>query len=303
MLSVNNNFDSAAYMLTQSLQELLVPLPENIKRKTAEIRLRAGKPLQLTADNIPLWIDSAGAHFVPPREPYIVSKRHIDEVFMRLCENSVYSHENEIKQGYIVLKWGHRAGVCGTVTSGRMIKDISSINIRIARQVIGCADKVIKEFDGKGMLIAGPPASGKTTMLRDLVRQLSYKRQLRIAVIDTRGEIAASCDGVPANDLGDTVDVLNGYEKAEGIEIAVRTLNPQVVAFDELGNRREIEAVVAAMNCGASVIATLHAGNKQEILHGGKVKALLRTGAISKLILLPQTSGGEFEVLRNDAFV
>lgn len=303
MVKTEKSFDSAVGMLTQELQKMLVSLPVNTKSNTTEIRLRAGKPLQLTADNMPLWIDSAGAHFIPLREPYIISRQHINEVFMRLCENSVYSHENEIKQGYIVLKHGHRAGICGTVTPGGMIKDISSINIRIARQIIGCANKVIREFDGKGMLIAGPPASGKTTMLRDLVRQLSYNRQLRIAVVDTRSEIAACCAGVPANDLGDTVDVLNGYEKAEGIEIAVRTLNPQVVAFDELGNKCEVDAVGEAMNCGVAIITTLHAGNREEIFNNSKVKSLLHTGAISKLIILPHTIGEEIEVLRNDDFV
>ena len=297
MIKAEQNFDSAVCMLPQDFCDLLEPLATPIKQSTTEIRLRAGKSLLLTANNVPLWINHDGAHFIPPRDPYIVSKRHIEEAFIKLCESSVYSHENEIKQGYIALRHGHRAGVCGTATSGGMIRDISSINIRIARQVLGCACSVVKEYDGGGILIAGPPASGKTTLLRDFIRQLSVHRFLRVAVVDTRGELAASCGGIPANDLGDTVDVLNGYQKAEGIEIAIRTLNPQVVAFDELGSG-EVVAVSNAFNSGVAVITTLHAGNKRELFCNSKVKALLSTGAISKILLMPQNIGEQITVIK-----
>ncbi len=297
------SFDSAVCLLPQNLQGFLYCLPKEVKQTAQEIRLRVNKPLQLTVDGLPFWVDKTGAYRARPSVPYIITKEQIDAAFMVLCENSVYSHEEEIKQGFIALQYGHRAGVCGTYTKSGVVKDVSSINIRIARQIIGCADKAIREFDNKGILIAGPPASGKTTLLRDMVRQLSLEYSLRIAVIDTRFEIAASVGGVAINDLGDTVDVLSGYEKAYGIEVAVRTLNPQVVVFDEFGNQSETEAVALALNCGVAVIATVHAGNKAELLCNKKVEALRKTGAFSKVIMLPQKIGEEFEVLVDEAFV
>lgn len=297
------SFESAVSLLPQELQDVLLQLPQSIKQTSQEIRLRANKPLMLTAGNEPLWIAFDGAHRLPPRQPYIISKEQIDKTFMCLCQNSVYSHEEEIKQGFIALNFGHRAGVCGTFTKSGMIKDVCSINLRIAREVIGCADKVIKEFDGGGMLIAGPPACGKTTILRDMVRQLSLYRQLRVCVVDTRFEIAASVGGIDVNTLGDTVDVLSGYKKSLGIEIATRTLNPQVIAFDELGNIREIENVISALNCGVCSIATIHAGSVEELKNNGKVKNLLDAGAIKKVVLLPRIIGGEYKVLRTDDFV
>lgn len=297
------SFESAVSLLPQELQNLLLRLPQSITQTAQEIRLRANKPLMLTAGNEPLWIASDGAHRLPPRQYCIISKEQIDKAFMCLCQNSVYSHEEEIKQGFIALRFGHRAGVCGTYTESGMIKDVCSINLRIAREVIGCANKAFKEFDGSGMLIAGPPACGKTTILRDMVRQMSLYRQLRVCVVDTRFEIAASVGGIAANNLGDTVDVLSGYEKADGIEIATRTLNPQVVAFDELGNEREIDAVISALNCGVCAVATIHAGNATELQNNCKVKKLINAGAIKKVILLPRIISGEFKVLRADDFV
>ena len=297
------NFESAVLLLPKELQELILRLPQSIRQTAQEIRLRANKPLMLTAKNEPLWIAFDGAHHLPPRRPYIISKEQIDKAFMCLCQNSVYSHEEEIKQGFIALRFGHRAGVCGTFTKSGMIKDICSINLRIAREVIGCADKIIKEFDGGGLLIAGPPACGKTTVLRDMVRQLSAYRQLRVCVVDTRFEIAASVGGIAANTLGDTVDVLSGYQKADGIEIAVRTLNPQVIAFDELGNECEVDAVISALNCGVCTVATIHAGSIGELQNNGKVKSLLDSGAIKMVILLPRIIGNEYKVLRADDLV
>lgn len=297
MVVQKTEFDSAAELLCGPVYDLLRLVPDSVKPCVAEIRLRVGKPLVLTVNNAPVWLNGDGLHYLPPKRPYIITKEQLAQYFMQLCENSVYSHENEIKQGYIALRHGHRAGVCGTATSGGMIRDISSINIRIARQVLGCACSVVKEYDGGGILIAGPPASGKTTLLRDFIRQLSVHRFLRVAVVDTRGELAASCGGIPANDLGDTVDVLNGYQKAEGIEIAIRTLNPQIVAFDELGSG-EVVAVSNAFNSGVAVITTLHAGNKRELFCNSKVKALLSTGAISKILLMPQNIGEQITVIK-----
>lgn len=297
MLAVKNGYDSAVGLLSEHLCDLLVSVPESMKPCVAEIRLRAQKPIMLTVNNAPLWINDDGVHYLPPPQPYIITKAQLCDTYMKLCENSVYSHEEELRQGFIVLRHGHRAGVCGTKTQSGMIRDVSSINVRIARQVIGCASDALCEFDGQGMLIAGPPASGKTTLLRDLIRQLSMKKFLRIAVVDTRGELAASYCGVPANSLGDTVDVLNGYEKAEGIEIAVRTLNPQVVAVDELGER-DVAAVSTALNCGAALIATVHVGNERELFSNRKVKMLLKTGAISKIILMSANVCGKFKIIK-----
>ncbi|MFR2562105.1 MAG: stage III sporulation protein AA, partial [Anaeromassilibacillus sp.] len=167
-----------------------------------------------------------------------------------------------------------------------------SINIRIARQVYGCASAVLQAV-GKnlreGVLIAGAPASGKTTILRDMARQLSSGLcgdVRKVAVVDERGELAGTYRGVPQNDLGPCCDVLDGYPKGEGILQAIRSLSPEFIICDELGGLADVEAAAQGLNAGVGMISSVHAGNVRELLRRQQAVSLLHTGAFGYVVLL-----------------
>ncbi len=285
-------FDNALYALPVEIKEVLLSLPIKIKAAASEIRLRADKPVILTVGGAPMWVSKAGnADYLPPKAPLYVTAEQINKIYINLCNHSVYTHEDEIKQGFIMMKHAHRAGICGTVFSGG-VRDISSINIRIAKEIKGCADRIVSAFDGRGMLIAGPPSSGKTTILRDTVRQLSENLGKRVTVVDSRGEIAAVSCAVAENDVGVNTDVITGAEKAAGLLTAVRTMAPQIVAFDELSTEGEVDMIMEGLNCGVSVITTAHIGRKEELLKRPATARLIKSGAVGKVVLLNRVGGG-----------
>ena len=187
-------------------------------------------------------------------------------VFSELCGGAPYAFENEIRQGYFTVK-GCRIGVCGSavVENGAIIsvKDVRSLNLRFAHEVKGCADVLLDSLGGSvsgGLLIAGPPACGKTTLLRDLARQLSENGR-KVCLIDERGELAAVADGVPAADVGPLTDVLDGYPKIYAADLAMRCLSPDIIVCDEIGEG-ETDAVVECADCGIDVVAAVH-GNER----------------------------------------
>lgn len=293
-------FRQVCEMLPDCIKERLVYLDSLTQSLTQEIRLRTGRPIQLSlgegkgerfvsrqgkAEESPAWCDGAA-----------VSQAEVYQTFRAICGYSIHTHQQELREGYVFMKGGHRAGICGTAVMERGqtagVRDISSINIRLARQIQGVALPLLRGSwrpEGKGILLAGPPTSGKTTMIRDMARILSsgfQGRYYKVTVIDERGEIAACSGGQPQNDIGLCCDVLDGYEKGEGMMMALKTLGPEVLICDELGSNREIQAVTAALNCGVRVIATIHAGSAEEVYRRTSLSALLDTGAFDQLVLL-----------------
>ena len=299
-------FDSAAQGLCGSLRTILFQIPESVKEKAQEIRLRANLPVAVYTGKETYFVKEQGRltqRF--DRTLPIVSSQEILDSFHHCCSYSVYSHQHEIRQGFVTMAGGHRVGVCGTAVyeenrvSG--IRDISSLNIRIAREVYGAADELLGELDKEisGLLIAGPPSSGKTTILRDLARQLSMKGK-KVVVIDERGELGGAFEGICQNDLG-LSDVLTGFPKGEGILQAVRCLSPELIICDEAGSRQEAAAIEEGLNAGVGLITTLHAGSLEEIYRRSQGRQLLQSGAFYRIVLLegrsvPGTVQGIYEV-------
>ena len=235
-----------------------------------------------------------------------LSKNEIENIFSKVCSGCVHKYENQIRNGYITVPGGHRVGFCGTAVYEKdellTVKNISSISFRISRQIKNAAREIIGNIiSGETVcsaLIVGEPCGGKTTILTDLARLLSNSGK-RCAVIDERGEICSCYEGTPQKDIGELTCVFDGYTKGEGMMIALRTMSPQVIICDEVGNSSDADAMLEAMNAGVPVIATAHATNEDELLSRPQIEEIIDCGAIDKLIFLkgPSSPGSVKKVI------
>ncbi len=242
-------------------------IPADIFENIREVRLRANRPASVWVNNSIRYIDGNGQLVCRPESAVNVSAEDVKRTFEAVCQYSVHSFQREIAVGFITLRGGHRVGICGTDISGS-VKNVGSLNFRIAREVRGCSDELCGNVFGNGLcnlLIAGAPMTGKTTVLRDISRNLG--KYFKTALIDERGELAAVWNGVPQNDIGLNTDVFDGYDKFRGIMTAIRVMSPQVIICDEIGN--DLEALRAAALSGVYIAATVHAASLDELERKG----------------------------------
>ncbi len=291
-----DKFENMLYGVDLNIRNTLNQLSDTIKQNIEEIRLRRDLPLALTVAGETVFVKNNGqTSFYPTENLFYVSNTALKESYRLLCNNSAFAHGEELKNGYIKLKNGSRAGVFGTVNAKGDMVDITCINIRIARQIYGVATRIATAFRGEGWLISGPPASGKTTFIRDFIRQISSGvsgKCYRVAVIDSRGEISAAGE----NSLGFATDVINIEDKAKGVEIALRTMFPEVIAFDEIGTTNELNRVIECFNAGVSVITTAHIGCAEELMKRPVTRDIISSGAIDRIAVLPKLHGGSVRV-------
>lgn len=250
--------------------ELKRPL-ELISGDISEIRMRINRPLSLICHNKAFYLTQNGEMLSSVRSDcIIISTDIINKTFEAICRYSIHSYQKDICEGFITLDGGHRVGICGTavIKDGVIIniKNISGLNFRAAHQVKGCAEEICNMAYSSGIknvIIAGGPASGKTTVLRDMCRILGQR--YKVSLIDERGEIAACSGGIPQNDIGIGTDVLNGYPKAKGIETAVRVMSPDIIICDEAGGREDITAFDYAAVSGVNLAVSVHASKMEDI--------------------------------------
>ncbi|MCR4779483.1 MAG: hypothetical protein K5876_00155 [Ruminiclostridium sp.] len=268
-----------AITLLPPFVNVLQAVPRQIAENACEVRVRAGRPITVETP--------AERHICAGVKATMVD---IGKCISYFCDYSLYSCEKELSEGWITLRGGHRAGFTGTAVmrADKMttIKDISSIDLRIASERKGSAEKLLSltalEKDFRGLLILGAPMSGKTTVLRDYARLLASFA--RVAVIDERGELAAVYNGIPQNDIGLNSDILDRFPKETGIMQALRSLSPEYIVCDEVGP--EYERLSECAGRGVKLILTAHCGSMSEAADNRAVRYLTDCGAVNYTALL-----------------
>ncbi len=265
-------------------REAIENLPRDYFATLEEIRFRIHRPV---------YLYGPGGCRALLQEP--VSPQQLEQVLWVLADHSMYARGDELRQGFLTLKGGHRVGIAGraVVEDGRVttLTQISGLNIRIARAVQGPGRALWERLQAAGIelggvLLVSPPRAGKTTLLRDLVRVLSDQGR-RVVVVDERSEIAGlGGAGISGHDLGLHTDVLDGWPKVQGIEVAIRTLGPDLVAVDELGGPKDLEAVWKARHSGVGVLATMHGDSRQDLLVRSEFRQVLLEGAFDAVLTL-----------------
>lgn len=275
-----------------------------------EIRLRINTPIYISYlnkyDNKDAKTDKETEDRVLGEiidESYFVTGKDIKELLDRLTDYSLYAFEDELRQGFITIKGGHRVGLAGqaVLNGGRImnLKNISFLNIRIAHQIVGCGMQVIPYIlcNGRLMdtLIISPPGCGKTTLLRDIVRIISdgneYKQGMNVGIVDERSEIAGSYMGEPQLDVGRKTDILDACPKADGMLMLLRSMNPEVIAVDEIGSREDIDAINYVSNCGCGILATVHGESIDDIRTRPILRKLVEEKVFERYIVLSKRRG------------
>ena len=233
---------------------------------------------------------------------YVITSKEVLEILQKICDNSIYTYQNQICNGYITIKGGHRVGITGNVVlkEGQVINisHIYSLNFRIAKQILGCSKELlkyilnIKENTVYNSIILSPPGRGKTTILRDSIRNISNGikdigfKGINIGVVDERGEIAAMYKGIPQNDLGERTDILDNVSKDIGMKMLIRSMNPKVIVADEIGTKEDIEAINYAVCSGVKGLFTAHGSSLNDIILNPMLKTLYELKIIQKIILI-----------------
>jgi stage III sporulation protein AA len=284
--------ETVAAFLPKNLSDKLKNVPPEMMEHLEEIRIRIGRPLEVTAKGIPCFL------------PYTVGAEDAVHLMNKISHFSIYTLEEELKRGYITIEGGHRVGLAGKVIldGGKVkaIRDISSFNIRVAREKIGTADRLIPYLYSSGWLhtmIVGPPQTGKTTLLRDIARIVSSGASKpaipaqKAGIVDERSEIAGSVSGIPQMTFGPRVDVLDACPKAEGMMMMIRSMSPDVLLVDEIGRQEDGEAIMEAVHAGIKLMMTTHGRSWEEIKNRPTLKQILEIGIFERYVILDRTGG------------
>ena len=293
-------------VLAPKLRALIKEIPTREIDDLVEIRVRVNKPLLLEKVTQEVLVSVDGKIIKNIAGAYRVTKNDIEETLNLMTNSSLYTLEEELKSGFLTLTGGHRVGFVGQVIrdnkSIRRIKNISALNIRLCQEIIGAADKIIENViagpdDIHNTLIISPPRCGKTTLIRDLIRQISNGvsdlnfRGLKVGVVDERSEIGGAYQGLAQNSLGIRTDLLDRAPKAEGMLLLIRSMSPDVIVTDEIGSPQDVNAIREALNAGVRVVTTVHGSNLREVKSRPSLQGLFKNKTFKRIIILSQKFG------------
>ncbi len=285
-------YQDAAACLPVRLRKLALALPEAEQARAEEFRLRAGSPLTVLLPEGEMPLEA------------VVEPEELETLCDLATSFSRYAAAETLREGYLPVRGGFRIGLCGTAVmkegNNTNLKNFSAAAIRIAREKRGIADalapRLFREGEFASTLILSPPGGGKTTLLRDLVRRLSEGVEgcgpRRVSLIDERGEVAVMYRGEPQMDVGPHTDVLDACPKALGIPMVLRAMNPQVIAVDEITVWEDIRAMSMAAGCGVRLLATIHAGNLEELREKPLYAQLLQDRVFRLAVRIVRTEEG-----------
>ena len=271
-------------VLSESVQKIIEQERMDFS-ELQEIRLRIGQPVTVLYQNEELILPTMYS------EKKRLGKQEMKETIEHISNYSLYAYEHKLKQGFITLEGGHRVGIGGKIKN---MKYISSINIRVSHEVLDCANKIFPYITyNKQMyhtLIISPPRCGKTTLLRDVIRQISdgnrWIKGCTVGVVDERSELGGCYLGVIQNNLGMRTDILDRCPKADGMIMLIRSMAPQVVAVDEIGAKEDVHAIEYAMHCGCKMLATAHGDSMEEICKKPIFEKLIREKRFERYVIL-----------------
>jgi stage III sporulation protein AA len=296
-------------MMPKHIKQAFNLLSPDIRKAIEEIRIREERPLEIVFKGQYGFVTALGKVSLNPQDAVHPTRDDCAKLLDVLTNHSVYSYEEELKRGYITITGGHRVGLAGrtVLEQGRVkhIRNISSFNIRIAREVLDCGKQVLPAlFDQESQtihhtLVISAPQKGKTTLIRDLARLISYGywgvrsnvKGLKVGVVDERSELAACVQGVPTFDLGPRTDVLDGCPKAEGMMMMIRAMSPDVIIVDEIGREEDATAIQEALHAGIRVIASAHGHDINDIRERPVMRTMIASEVFSRYIIMHNEGG------------
>ncbi len=316
--TINNIKNIILPSLSINIRQIIEKIDPRYLSTLEEIRIRENRPLMVTLSNRDYLVRPDGKLISKNSGAYMVTNQDSSSILQLISDHSIYAIEEELRNGYITLRGGHRVGFTGKgVLEGgniKTLKYISGFNFRISREIKGVANRVLPYITDEGevlhTLIISPPQCGKTTLLRDLIRQISDGNTSlglkghKVGVVDERSELAGCYKGVPQNDIGIRTDVLDGCPKARGMIMLIRSMSPHVIATDEVGSSEDIFAIEEALNAGIKIITTVHGKDLEEISRRPLLKDLINNRIFKRIIILSnRLSTGTIEkVLEGDNY-
>lgn len=290
--------------LSPQIRDLFMKINIDHYQQLEEIRLRCGQPLMLKIGDQDWLVSRRGELQQNPAAAYVVHEDDIHRSILAISDNSLYAFEAEIRRGFITIPGGHRVGLAGQVVMEhdevKTMKNFSGLSFRIAREIKDCSKSILPHLyqdqaaPGSTLFIAAPRC-GKTTILRDITRNISVGSRwgppCNVSLIDERSELAGCWQGQAQMDVGPRTDVLDACPKALGMMMAIRSLGPQVIVCDEIGRKEDADALQECVNAGVSVISSVHAGDLNEARKRPLLKEILAAGAFQTLITLSRRQG------------